>query len=139
MMSVVRPARAAMRASAAPVTRGHIDVVQINGLIDPIEADFLRRSTRAAAAGGAVALVVQLNSGGGVVSQRRIDTLTSAIADAPVPVAIWVGPNGSRAYGAAYAIWRVAPLRGVAPGTRIGRAPSPDPLADRNLSAPDAL
>jgi membrane-bound serine protease (ClpP class) len=124
---------------ATPVTRGHIDVVQINGLIDPIEADFLRRSTRVAAARGAVALVVQLNSGGGVVSQRPIDTLTSAIADAPVPVAIWVGPNGSRAYGAAYAIWRAAPLRGVAPGTRIGRAPSPDPLAGRSLSAEEAL
>ncbi|HEX9547372.1 MAG TPA: NfeD family protein [Acidimicrobiales bacterium] len=121
------------------MTRDHIDVVQINGLIDPIEADFLRRSTSAAAAGGAVALVVQLSSGGGVVSQRRIDTLTSAIAAAPVPVAIWVGPNGSRAHGAAYAIWRAAPLRGVAPGTRIGRAPSPDPLAGRSIPAPEAL
>jgi membrane-bound serine protease (ClpP class) len=130
---------ASARVGATPVTRGHIDVVQINGLIDPIEADFLRRSTRAAAARGAVALVVQLNSGGGVVSQGRIDTLTSAIADAPVPVAIWVGPNSSRAYGAAYAIWRAAPLRGVAPGTRIGRAPSPDPLAGRSLSAEEAL
>jgi membrane-bound serine protease (ClpP class) len=126
-------------AEAAPANRAQLDVVQISGLIDPIEADFLRRSIDRAARVGAVALVVQLNSGGGVISQTRVDHLTAAIAAAPVPVAVWVGPNGNRAYHAAYTIWRAAPLRGVAPGTRVGHAPSPDSLAGRTLSAPEVL
>ncbi|HSS09006.1 MAG TPA: NfeD family protein [Acidimicrobiales bacterium] len=123
----------------APNPVPHIDVVQINGLIDPIEADFLTRSIRAAADGKAVALVVQLSSRGGVISRTTLDALTSTISQAAVPVAVWVGPNGSRAYGAAYAIFRAAPLRGVAPGTRVGNAPPPDPLAGRTLSAEEAL
>jgi membrane-bound serine protease (ClpP class) len=114
-------------------------VVQLNGLIDPIEADFLLQSIRAATEEKAVALVVQLNSRGGVISGTTLETVTSTIAHSPVPVAEWVGPNGSRAYGSAYSIFRAAPLRGVAPGTRVGNAPPPDPLAERTLSAEQAL
>ena len=123
----------------AQTPRSHIDVIQLNGLIDPIEADFLHQSIRAAIDGRAVALVVQLNSGGGVISDGTLETLTSTVSHSSVPVAIWVGPNGSRAYGSAYAIFRAAPLRGVAPGTRVGNAPPPDPLAGRTLSAEQAL
>ncbi len=119
-------------------------MIQLNGLIDPIEASFLRRSIAAAEHSGAVALVVQLSSSGGVLSARRIDSLSQDISHASVPVAVWVGPNGSRAYGAAYAILRAAPLRGVAPGTRVGRAPAspsgvPDPLYGRTVGAGEAL
>ena len=114
-------------------------MVQLNGLIDPIEADFLLHSIRAAADGSAVALVVQLNSPGGVISDSTLNTVTSTISHSPVPVAEWVGPNGSRAYGAAYSIFRAAPLRGVAPGTHVGHAPPPDPLAGRTLNAEQAL
>lgn len=128
----------AYQAAAAPST-GHIDVVQVNGLIDPIQADFLRHALAGASRSGAVALVVQLSSGGGVISPSAVDHLASDIAHARVPVAFWVGPNGSRAYGAAYALFRAAPLRGVAPGTRVGNAPAPDPLAGRTLGADPAI
>jgi len=126
-------------ASAAAPISGHIDVVQVNGLIDPIQVDFLHHALAGATRSGAVALVVQLNSGGGVVSPPEIDHLASDIAHSPVPVAVWVGPNGSRAYGAAYALFRAAPLRGLAPGTRVGNATAPDPLAGRTLGAGDAI
>jgi membrane-bound serine protease (ClpP class) len=131
--------RAQAQAPASSPPRAHIDVVQINGLIDPIEADFLTRTIGAAANGKAVALVVQLSGRGGVISRAALDALTSTISQASVPVAVWVGPNGSRAYGAAYSIFRAAPLRGVSPGTRIGNPPPPDPLAGRTISAEDAL
>ena len=62
-------------------------MVQLNGLIDPIEADFLLHSIRAAADGSAVALVVQLNSPGGVISDSTLNTVTSTISHSPVPVA----------------------------------------------------
>ncbi len=105
--------------NAVPAT-GHIDVVQVNGLIDPIQVDFLQRAVTAANRGRAEALVVQLDSGGGIVSPAVLAHLADAIANAPVPVAVWVGPNSSRALGAAYVLFRAAALRGMAPGTRVG-------------------
>lgn len=130
--------RTSSAAAAAATPVGHIDVVQINGLIDPIQVDFLERAVAGANQGGAVALVVQLDSGGGVVSPPVLDRLANTIATAPVPVAVWVGSNGSRAYGAAYRILRSAPLRGMAPGTRVGQAPAPDSLAGRSIDDKEA-
>lgn len=125
------------RASAAPV--GHLDVVQVNGLIDPIEVDFLRHAVASANRERAVAVVLQLDSSGGVIPQSLLDRLTGSITRSQVPVAVWVGPNGSRAIGAGYAIWRAASLRGIAPGTRVGDAPPGDPLAGRTIDAAEAL
>jgi membrane-bound serine protease (ClpP class) len=138
LLGVLLTPAASVSSAEAQTTRPHLDVVQINGLIDPIEADFLARTIRAAADGNAVALVVQLSSRGGVISDSTLDGLTSTISHAPVPVAIWVGPNGSRAYGAAFAIFRAAPIRGVSPGTRVGNAPPPHALSGRTLSAEEA-
>jgi membrane-bound serine protease (ClpP class) len=102
-------------------------VVQINGLIDPAEADFLLHAVTSAARQRSIALVVQLSSSTGVIAPSKVEALVQAVSHSSVPVAVWVGPNGARAYGPAFAILRAAALKGVAPGTRIGRAPSPSP------------
>jgi membrane-bound serine protease (ClpP class) len=119
--------------AAAPSVQGHVDVIQLTGLIDPVEADFLSHAVAGATSGGAIALVVQLDSGGGVISQARVDALATTVARSPVPVAIWVGPNGARAYGASFTILRAAALRGMAPGTRVGQ------VANTTLSDKEAL
>ena len=128
------------RSSAGAATpQGHLDVVQVGGLIDPIQVDFLERAITSAEKGRAVALVVQLNSGGGVISQARQQDLAQRIRHAGVPVAVWVGPNGSRAESVAYAIFGAAALRGMAPGTRVGRSPdASDPLAGRTVDPTEA-
>src|SRR4051812_50139869 len=51
------------RASAAD-TRPHVDVVEISGLIDPVQADFIHRTLADAQHGGAAAVVMRINSGG---------------------------------------------------------------------------
>jgi membrane-bound serine protease (ClpP class) len=131
----------AVAASPTQARTPHIDIVQINGLVDRIEADFVRRSVEKAASGGAEVLVIQLSSTAGVISVAQTESLAAAIAHAPVPVAIWVGPNGSRAYGPAFVIWRAAPLRGMAPGTRVGNAPTglDDHLVGHTLNSKEAL
>ncbi|GAC1538741.1 MAG: hypothetical protein NVS3B12_24240 [Acidimicrobiales bacterium] len=53
-----------------------LDIVKLSGLIDPLNADLLSRSLRNAEADHALALIVQLNSTGGTVSQARLDALT---------------------------------------------------------------
>ena len=126
---------------AAPAARARIDVIQLNGLIDPIEADFVHHALTQSARGGAVVLVVQLSSTAGVISPSRLAALGAAIRQSPVPVAVWVGPNGSRAYGAAYAVLANAQLRGVAPGSRIGHSTPgvPHPVEGRTLNATQAV
>src|ERR1700722_646081 len=114
--------------SASPLT-GHIEVVQVSGLMDPIQVEFLRHAVVSADQSATLALVIQLDSGGGIVSPTTIDNLATAIARSPVPVAVWVGPNGTRALGQAYTVFRAAELRGMAAGTRVGDALVPtDPL-----------
>ncbi len=137
---------AANSATAATTSApSHLDVIQVTGLIDPVEADFLAGAVAGAERDGAIALVVQLDSTNGVISQTKLDALDFVVAHSQVPVAIWVGPNGARAYRAAFAILESAALKGIAPGTRVGLSPppipngAPTPLAQLTLSDSEAL
>lgn len=133
------------RAGAAPAAaRPHVDVIELHGLIDPVLADFTTNVLAEAARAGAAAVVLQVDSGGGVLSRSRADALVVRVARSPVPVAVWVGPSGARAEGLAYSLVRAAAVSGTATRTRIGRAPSPapggpGPLADRAVSGRAAL
>jgi membrane-bound serine protease (ClpP class) len=124
-------ASAALLAIAAPAApagaggRSHVDVVEVAGLIDPIQVDFIDRAVSDAEDDGAEVLVVQLNSGGGVVPERRLEALAERLRTARVPVAIWVGPNGSRAVGPPFRLLLAAPVSGMAPGTRVGNGSEP--------------
>jgi membrane-bound serine protease (ClpP class) len=130
------------RASAAD-TRPHVDVVEISGLIDPVQADFIHRTLADAQHGGAAAVVMRINSGGSVVSQARLDALASEISHSSVPVGVWVGPNGARAEGGAYTLVRAAAIAGIAGKTRVGHGASlgggADPLAGQVIGGPQAL
>jgi len=129
LLTIIAPA--ALLAIAAPAAhagtqgRGHVDVVEVAGLIDPIQVDFLDRAVSDAEDDGAEVLVVQLNSGGGVVRQRQLEALAEQLRRARVPVAIWVGPNGSRAVGPPFRLLLAAPVSGMAPGTRVGNGSEP--------------
>ncbi len=99
---------------------GRVDVLQVSGLIDPILAESIRTAIDTAEAEGSQALVLQVNSQGTVISDDEVEALLDDVADAPVPVAIWVGPNGARFYGPAAQMLTVADITGMSPGTRIG-------------------
>src|SRR3954469_20101809 len=95
--TLVIPLLVAGVAQATPaqsVSLPAVDVINITGLIDPVQADFLRKAVATAEADGAEALLVQLNSGGGVLSKSALEALTFRIAHAAVPIAVWVGPSG---------------------------------------------
>ena len=113
---------------------GRVSVVKVSGLLDPIIVDFVEGSIAAAERAGAVAIVLQLNSGGSVVSASRMAALARRVHDSRVPVAVWVGPSGARALGAAAQLAGVADRIGVAPGSRIGR--TGDLVVPQNLFRP---
>src|SRR5680860_421858 len=62
-----------------------VDVVEVSGYLDRIELDFLYESLDRAESEGAEAMVIQLDSGGVLVSQADLDALISRIAGAAAP------------------------------------------------------
>ena len=136
-------AAAVSAATPAPATR--LDIVKVTGLIDPLNADLVARSLRAAAGHDALAVVIQLNSSGGTISAAARDRLATQIMRSPIPVAVWVGGSGRpRALGTAFTLLRSADFTGEAPGSRVGNGAAPpataaDGLEHRTMSGDDAV
>lgn len=113
-------------AGAAPAQDddpGYVAVIEVSGLLDRVLVDFVETQITEAERGGAIALVLQLNSTGAVVADERLDELVERIETASVPVDVWVGPSGSRATGDATAVLAAARTVGVAGGSRIEITP----------------
>lgn len=107
--------------SAGAVNLTPVDVVEISGLLDEINSDFIISSLERAEKDGSQAVILQMNSRGSVLSRDEMEDLLTAVKTSPVPVAIWVGPSGARAYGMPAQLLAVADVTAMAPGTRVGR------------------
>jgi membrane-bound serine protease (ClpP class) len=99
---------------------GRVDVLLVSGLFDRIVVDAVESAIDDAVAADAQALILQVNSRGAVVSDERMEELLAAVAESPVPIAIWVGPAGARLYGTPAQLVAVADVSGMAPGARVG-------------------
>ncbi len=97
-----------------------VDVFEVSGLLDGIVAEEIEAAIERAQTNGAQALVLQVNSKQAVVSDERMVELVRAIRESVVPVAVWVGPSGARAFGQPGQLVGAAFASGMAPGTRIG-------------------
>ncbi|CAN5708138.1 nodulation protein NfeD [soil metagenome] len=102
-----------------------VDVQQVSGLMDEILVTEIRDAIRRADEDGSQALILQINSRGAVVGRDTMKDLLEDVADAPVPVAIWVGPSGARLYGTPAQLLAVADVTGMAPGARVGEIGTP--------------
>ncbi|WP_420451608.1 NfeD family protein [Ilumatobacter sp.] len=108
-----------------PAETPAVDVLQVSGFVDPILVESIRDAIDRAVEGRAQALVLQVNSRGTVVDDEVLSDLLAEVADAEVPIAVWVGPNGARLYGPAAQILTVADITGMAPGARVGHVGAP--------------
>ena len=113
------PAGAAPQEDGAPALAG-IDVVQVQGLIDPANASLLTRAVRDAEEAGSTLLVLQIDSAGAL--DVDVADLVGVIRDATVPVVAWVGPSGASAKGAATLLAAASDVLVVASGTGLGPA-----------------
>ncbi|HEX2575945.1 MAG TPA: hypothetical protein VHK88_06310, partial [Aquihabitans sp.] len=100
---------------------GRVSIIEVQGLIDPVVADYIEESIEEGEEAGVVSVVLQLDSNGSVVSDERLVRLARRIHDADVPVTVWVGPSGSRALGGAAQLAGASQLVGLAPGARLGK------------------
>lgn len=99
---------------------GPVDVLQVSGLFDPIVVASIEDAIDTSAADGAQALILQVNSRGAVIGDAEMTALLGRVADAPIPIAVWVGPSGARLYGTPVQLLAVADVTGMAPGARVG-------------------
>jgi membrane-bound serine protease (ClpP class) len=104
------------RGQDAPV----VYTAQVDGIIQPIVAEYLRRAIDTADAANAALLVITLRTPGGLLDTTR--DINTAIIRAKTPVAVWVGPSGNRAASAGFLITMAADVAAMAPGTHIGAA-----------------
>ena len=110
-------------AAAAELTP--VDVQEVSGLLDEIQADAIEKAVARSADAGSQALILQVNTRGAVISRDRMAELLENVAASQVPVAIWVGPSGSRLYGMAAQLLAAAEVTAMAPGSRIGKMGTP--------------
>jgi len=97
-----------------------VSVVTVNGPINPVTADYLRRNLQEAANRGDRLLLIEMDTPGGLDSSMR--GIVKDIFASPVPVAVFVAPSGARAASAGAVIAISADISAMAPGTNIGAA-----------------
>lgn len=112
-------------AEAAAAQLSPVDVQEVSGLLDEIQADAIEKALVRSADAGSQALIFQVNTRGAVISRERMVELLEQIVASEVPVAIWVGPSGSRLYGMAAQMLAAADVTAMAPGSRIGKMGTP--------------
>lgn len=95
-------------------------VINIAGSINPPVADFITRSVNKAEKDKAAALIIELDTPGGLDTSMR--SIVQTLLNTPVPVAVFVSPSGARAASAGVLIVLAADVAAMAPGTNIGAA-----------------
>ena len=95
-------------------------VVHLDDTIQPISADFLARALKLASTEHATAVLIELNTPGGLLDSMR--EMVGQIIGSPVPVIVYVTPSGSRAGSAGFFLLEAADVAAMAPGTNAGAA-----------------
>ncbi|MDI3339881.1 MAG: nodulation protein NfeD [Sphaerobacter sp.] len=98
----------------------HVRVLEIDGPITPVMATYVDRGLRDAERSGAAAVVLRMDTPGGLSS--AMDDITADIFSSPVPVIVYVAPSGARAGSAGVYITYAAHIAAMAPSTNIGSA-----------------
>jgi len=97
-----------------------VDKLVLDDTIQPVSADELNRALRQANADGAQALLIVLDTPGGLLDSTR--TMAGAILSSKVPVVMYVAPAGARAGSAGFFLLESADVAAMAPGTNAGAA-----------------
>jgi len=106
--------------SEATAQQPLVEKLILDETIQPVSAGMLDRAITRAKSGGAAALLIQIDTPGGLVSSMR--TMAGAILSSRIPVIIYVAPAGARAGSAGFFLLEAADVAAMAPGTNAGAA-----------------
>lgn len=96
------------------------EVIIIDGVINPVVAEFITKAIRRATSEGAECLIIQMDTPGGLDLSMR--SIIKEMLNADIPVIVYVSPGGARAASAGAIITLAADIAAMAPGTNIGAA-----------------
>lgn len=145
-LSAAQPIRAASDTGELPGSDSHsaarVWLVEFDGALGPATADLIARSIDAASAAGAAALIIRMDTPGGLDKSMR--QVVQAILAADIPIITYVAPDGARAASAgtyiAYAshIAAMAPASNIGSSTPVSIAPQPSlPMPTQPQPAPE--
>jgi membrane-bound serine protease (ClpP class) len=105
---------------AGPVAAQHVSLVDVEGVISPVTVRIVSTALDRARAEGSTALVVRLDTPGGL--ERSMRSIIQLILNADLPVLVYVAPTGARAASAGVFITMAAHVAAMAPATNLGAA-----------------
>ena len=94
--------------------------IVLESSINPATADFIREAIAKAKESGARALIIQMDTPGGLLESTKL--IVKDLLGAPLPTIVYVGPSGASATSAGVFITLAANIAAMAPGTTIGAA-----------------
>lgn len=106
--------------SAEPAAAATVLRIVVDGAITPATSEFIDDAFAAAAKRGSDALLIELDTPGGLLPSTR--EIVKRLLDAPLPVIVYVAPSGAGAGSAGTFITMAAHVAAMAPGTNIGAA-----------------
>ena len=98
----------------------HVEQVDLTGDINNIMSAYIQSGVNRAEADHADALLVVMNTPGGI--STSMDEIVTSLLNSTVPVIVYVYPSGARAASAGLFVAQAADIVAMAPGTNIGSA-----------------
>lgn len=103
---------------AAASANAKVLQVTVDDMIHPISDEYIGRGIDAAVRNHDSAVIIELNTPGGLLDSTR--SIVEKITVSRVPVIVYVAPTGSRAASAGFFILEAADIAAMAPGTNTG-------------------
>ncbi|MEK6652641.1 MAG: nodulation protein NfeD [Nitrospirota bacterium] len=100
--------------------KNNVIVITVNGVINPSSAEYIGKSIKKANERKPEALIIELDTPGGLDTSMRI--IVKDIIGSEVPVVVYVSPSGARAASAGVFIMLASHVAAMSPGTNIGAA-----------------
>lgn len=110
----------AVQDTVPAVPAGSLRMIRVEGPITPVTTNYIRRAIARADADGAEALIIELDTPGGLLESTQ--NIVQAFFGASLPLVVYVAPDGARAASAGTFITLAAHIAAMAPSTTIGAA-----------------
>ena len=107
-------------APGQPATAGMVAQIALDGPIGPAAAEYFDDASQRAVADGAVAIVLRLDTPGGLADSMR--QIIASMLACRLPVLVYVAPGGARAASAGTYILYAGQIAAMAPATHVGAA-----------------
>jgi membrane-bound serine protease (ClpP class) len=118
MQSTILTLAAAAAFSLPLAAAPHVLAVNVDGMISPITVEIVGHALDQAAAGNDTAVLLRLNTPGGLMDSSR--EINEKIVASRIPVIAYVTPSGGRAASAGFFLLEAADVAAMAPGTNTG-------------------